>query len=83
MPSKQGFGNSRIPLTKKPQYGVDQKNPVQFSWAEAGKAIAGFAKSDTGKSLINYGGKMLIDKLFKKGDNKESGPRRGDWTGGI
>jgi predicted RNA-binding protein with RPS1 domain len=28
MPSKNGFGNSRTPLTKKAQYGVDQKNPI-------------------------------------------------------
>ena len=28
MPSKNGFGNSRTPLTRKAQYGVDQKNPI-------------------------------------------------------
>jgi hypothetical protein len=28
MPSKNGFGNSRTPLNKKAQYGVDQKNPI-------------------------------------------------------
>jgi len=28
MPSKNGFGNSRTPLAKKAQYGVDQKNPI-------------------------------------------------------
>jgi len=28
MPSKNGFGNGRSPLTRKAQYGVDQKNPV-------------------------------------------------------
>ena len=28
MPSKNGFGNSRTPLAKKAQYGVDQKNPT-------------------------------------------------------
>jgi len=27
MPSKQGFGNSRTPLKRKPQYGMDQKSP--------------------------------------------------------
>jgi hypothetical protein len=28
MPSKNGFGNSRTPLARKAQYGVDQKNPI-------------------------------------------------------
>jgi hypothetical protein len=30
MPSKNGFGNSRTPLNKKAQYGVDQKNPIMM-----------------------------------------------------
>jgi hypothetical protein len=33
MPSKNGFGNSRIPLTKKVQYGVDQKNPITMRYS--------------------------------------------------
>jgi len=31
MPSERGFGNSRVksPVYRKPQYGVDQRNPVK------------------------------------------------------
>jgi hypothetical protein len=35
MPSKNGFGNSRTPLNRKAQYGVDQKNPIMMKSSPA------------------------------------------------
>tara|TARA_R110000822_G_scaffold114333_1_gene245865 strand:- start:1359 stop:1610 length:252 start_codon:yes stop_codon:yes gene_type:complete len=40
MPSKNGFGNSRTPLTKKVQYGANQKNPIKRAGADAMTAVA-------------------------------------------
>tara|TARA_R110001592_G_scaffold115335_1_gene315714 strand:+ start:158 stop:397 length:240 start_codon:yes stop_codon:yes gene_type:complete len=37
MPSKNGFGNGRTPMTKKVGYGsaMHYKNPIKFSWAQS------------------------------------------------
>ena len=62
MPSKNGFGNSRTPLTKKAQYGVDQKNPIKMTGfsGTSEKAqnrsdiLSGKKKSNIGNQIKNY-----------------------------
>ena len=58
MPSKNGFGNSRTPLAKKAQYGVDQKNPITMkaspSKTKLGRWLMGRKKHETvdGETVI-------------------------------
>ena len=62
MPSKNGFGNSRTPLTKKAQYGVDQKNPINMTGfsGTSEKAqnrsdiLSGKKKSNIGNQIKNF-----------------------------
>tara|TARA_R110002020_G_scaffold121619_1_gene276360 strand:- start:706 stop:975 length:270 start_codon:yes stop_codon:yes gene_type:complete len=68
MPSKNGFGNSRTPLTKKAQYGVDQKNPIKITGfsGTSEKAqnrsdiLSGKKKSNIGNQIKNYGNNKNI-----------------------
>jgi hypothetical protein len=88
MPSKNGFGNSRTPLTRKAQYGVDQKNPIMkkkkphLKNTLLGKGldvvsrvpnfVAG-AASDTANQLLFKGKNKKIKKFANKQLNKAYG----------
>ena len=62
MPSKNGFGNSRTPLTKKAQYGVDQKNPIKMTGFSGtsekpqnrSDILSGKKKSNIGNQIKNH-----------------------------
>ena len=65
MPSKNGFGNSRTPLARKAQYGVDQKNPIMRKTDEkvklsedekTGYIINDIIKNKTKKKSVDFMG---------------------------
>ena len=61
MPSKNGFGNSRTPLAKKAQYGVDQKNPITMK-ASPNKTKLGRWLMGRKKETLDDGTEVITDK---------------------
>ena len=71
MPSKNGFGNSRSPLARKAQYGVDQKNPIKRAEGTTEQklaAVKGYKEHGGKKGYQEYvdrtfGGKTKVDGM--------------------
>ena len=72
MPSKQGFGDSRTPMTKKVSYGsaMHYKNPVKLTKGAKAKLMASDAGPEFKAAISKQAPTKMYDKSPVKKDTK-------------